>query len=464
MEKVTSGGIARIAQITAIGAVIVMMIATIWRAFGGPSSLFAVLMSAAAILITVEFRNIQPKLRKTALLLFAASIALLPFARSPLEAVQRGVFVSGLLISLMASVMLLAQCALRSHQVHAVGTNLRGQRPGRRYLSFTMASQLFSAMLGMAGVNIMLVMAAPPDEAKSATRTATVVAVTRGFTAAGFWSPVFGNMAILLALYPTLHWIQVFPIGLALAQLAIMVGILMNHFGRNRVQEIAADGPSQPGLAKSAIPVLGAMLSFLVAVLAISGSLKISITASIVLLGPLVALTLNIAMAGHGRRLADGLKGMGGSVRQLPRLSSEAILFTAAGCAGSIMADAFPAAWVQQIGHAMSGLPFFGISFLMIGIMGASLLGIHPVLSSVFMASTITPQVLALPQIVHFAAILTGWGLSASVTPFSVLSLTASRYAGTGLYQISIGRNWAFALVSSFLSGVFLTAAALLTR
>jgi hypothetical protein len=238
----------------------------------------------------------------------------------------------------------------------------------------------------------------------------------------------------------------------------------MNHFGRNREQEIAADGPSQPGLARSAIPVLGAMLSFLVAVLAISGSLKISITASIVLLGPLVALMLNIAMAGNGRRLADGLKGMGGSVRQLPRLSSEAILFTAAGCAGSIMADAFPAVWVQQIGHALSGLPFFGISFLMIGIMGASLLGIHPVLSSVFMASTITPQVLALPQIVHFAAILTGWGLSASVTPFSVLSLTASRYAGTGLYQISIGRNWAFALVSSFLAGVFLTAAALLMR
>lgn len=461
MEKAASGSIARIA---AIAAVIVIMSATSWRAFGGPSSLFAVLLAAAAALIAIEFRNIQPKLRKTALMLFATSIALLPFARSPLEAVQRGVFVSGLLISLMASVMLLAQCALRSHQVHAVGTNLRGQRPGRRYLSFTMASQLFSAMLGMAGANIMLVMAAPPDEAKSVTRTATVVAVTRGFTAAGFWSPVFGNMAILLALYPTLHWIEVFPLGLVLAQLAIAVGILMNHFGRNRVQETAADYSSQPGLARSALPVLGAMLSFLAVVLSVSGSLKISITASIVLLGPLVALLLNIAMAGRGRRLADGLRGMGEGVRQLPRLSSEAILFTAAGCAGSIMADAFPAAWVQQIGQALNGLPFFGISFLMIGIMGASLLGIHPVLSSVFMASTITPQVLALPQIVHFAAILTGWGLSASVTPFSVLSLTASRYAGTGLYQISIGRNWAFALVSSFLAGVFLTATALLMR
>jgi hypothetical protein len=51
--------------------------------------------------------------------------------------------------------------------------------------------------------------------------------------------------------------------------------------------------------------------------------------------------------------------------------------------------------------------------------------------------------VLGLPPIVHMGAILAGWGLSTSVTPFSVLSLTASRYSGVGLDQISLGRNWA---------------------
>lgn len=453
-----------VARTAAIGAVIVIMVVTLSRAFGGSSSSFVALLIAAAVLIIVEFRSIPPKLRNTALFLFAISILLLPFAKSPLLAVQRGIFISGLLLALLAAVMLLAQCALRSHQVKAIGANLRGQRPGRRYMSFTMASQLFSGMLGMAGVNIMLVMAAPPDEGKSAARTTTVVAVTRGFTAAGFWSPVFGNMAILLALYPTLHWIEVFPLGLALAQLAILVGMLMNHFGRAHAEEAAVQSPAQPQLGSAAIPVLAAMFGFLALVMAASSALKISITASIVLVGPIVALFLNIAMAGHSRRFVDGLRRTGEGIRQFPRLSSEAILFTAAGCAGSIMADAFPAEWVRLIGQALTGMPLLGISFLMLSIMGMALAGIHPVLSAVFMASTLTPQALALPPIAHFSAILTGWGLSASVTPFSVLSITASRYAGTSLYQISIGRNWAFALLSAFLACVLLTTVALVAR
>jgi hypothetical protein len=49
------------------------------------------------------------------------------------------------------------------------------------------------------------------------------------------------------------------------------------------------------------------------------------------------------------------------------------------------------------------------------------------------------------------AAILAGWGLSASVTPFSVVSLTASRYAGVGLYEISLRKNSGYALCSAVL-------------
>jgi hypothetical protein len=456
-SKYPSSGAARA---VAIASVIVMMVVALWRAFGGPDNLFVVLMIASALLIVVEYRNIAVKLRNTALVLFIASLVLLPFAKSPMAAVQRGIFVSSLLVALLASVMLLARCGLRSPHVHAVGTNLRGLRPGRRYLSFTVVSQLFSAMLGMAGVNIMLVMAAPPGEAKSESRTATVIAVTRGFSAAGFWSPVYGNMAILLALYPTLHWIEVFPMGVALAQITVFVGMLMNHSGRKAMPEVVVDTPAQQGMAAAAIPVFAVMLGFLGLVLAASGLLKIGITASIVLLGPIAALVLSIAMGKSGRRVVEGLRGMCEGALQFPRLASEAILFTAAGCAGSIMADAFPAEWVRLVGGLLDGFPLLGVGFLMLVIMGISLVGIHPVLTSVFMATAFTPQVLALPPIVHIAAILTGWGLTASLTPFSVLTLTASRYAGTGLYQISIGRNWGFALVSAGIACGLLTVVA----
>lgn len=456
-KEIGQSAATRMAVFVSVAAI---MVFAIWRAFGGPASLFAGVLAASFVLIAVEFRNILSNLRTTSLILLCASVLLLPFARSPLDAIQRGIFVSNLLIALMASVMLLARCALRSRQVHVIGMGLRAQGPGRRYGSFTVAGQLFSAMLGMAGANIMLVMAAPVGEQAGERKTSAVVAVTRGFSSASFWSPMFGNMAILLALYPTLRWVEVFPVGVAMAQLAAIVGILLHRFGSKPVEDVSAIEAAPGGLAAASIPLLGAMLSFLAMVLTTSMLAGISATAAIVLLGPGVALLLNIGMSHRGRRLKEAVQRMRGDTLLFRNLASEALLFTAAGCAGSIMADAFPSAWVAQIGAVLGGHPFWGIAFLVLGIMAIALLGIHPVLTAMFLASTITPAVLQLPPSLHIAALLTGWGLSACLTPFSVLSLTASRYAGTSLYDISIGKNWIFALVNALIACLFLTVAA----
>ncbi|HEY0845558.1 MAG TPA: hypothetical protein VGE12_09325 [Noviherbaspirillum sp.] len=448
------------ARVVGVLAVVVLMALTIWRSFGGPPSLFAAMIAATAVLVAVEFRNIPSNLRTTSLILLTLSVLLLPFARSPLVAIQRGVFISCLLIALMASVMLLARCALRSRVVHVIGSNLRAQRPGRRYGSFTFAGQLFSGMLGMAGANIVMVMAAPPGEPHGERKTSAIVAIMRGFSAASFWSPMFGNMAILLTLYPTLRWSEVFPVGVAVAQLTLIVGILIHRSEMQRGGAHVEEAPPS-GMAAAAIPLLGAMLAFLAIVLTASRLLGISTTAAIVLLGPWVAVALNIGMSHRGRRLKEGLRRLREDMLRFPGLASEAILFIAAGCAGSVMGDAFPASWVAAIGASLGNHPAFGVAFLMFGIMGVALCGIHPVLTAVFLASTITPEVLGLPPLLHVSAILTGWGLSASLTPFSVLSLTASRYAGDSLYRISMARNAVFALVNSSLACVVLTAVAL---
>jgi hypothetical protein len=446
------------------GAVAVIMAVIVLRAFGGPDVLAGILFGAAAALVLSGYPSIPPRLRHTAFLLFGITLLLLPFSRSPLEAIQRGIFVSGQLLAMIASVLLLSQCALRSPRVQAIGAALRAQPAGRRYLSFTLVSQLFSGMMGMAGAHIMLVMAAPVEGVRSEERTATVIAVTRGFATAGFWSPVYGNMVILLALYPSLLWIEIFPIGLALAQASLVVGLLVNRYGAPQRAAMPAPTPDARAgrrLLGEALPLFAAMLIFMSLILTSSSLLAIGITATLVLVAPLTAVTLHLAMGDPGRRMWQAARNLRASAQLFPRLSSEAILFIAAGCAGSIMADAFPAPWAQQIGQTLADTPFLGIAFLTLSVMGMGLAGVHPVLSAVFLASTVTPELLGLPPISHMAAILTGWGLSAVLTPFSVLSLTASRYAGTTLYQISFGKNWAFASISALLACIALTAIAL---
>lgn len=449
------------------GIAVAIIAATILaRSFGGPGWLAAVLIFGAALLVLSGFRTVPPRLRNTALLLFALTILLSPFAQDPLAALQRGVFISGQLLALISCVLLLAQCALKSPRIQRVGASLRGQPAHRRYSAFTVASQLYSSMLGMAGAHIMLVMAAPKDEAVGVQRTEAVVAVTRGFALAGFWSPVFGNMVILLALYPTLHWIEIFPIGLVLAQIGLAIGMLLNHLERRSAPSAVAE----PGRRRASdalldgLPLLLAMLTFLAVILTVSKLLRISISSTIVMLAPLTALSIHLATGNPGRRWLNARSNIGESVKNYPRLASEAMLFMAAGCAGSIMAAAFPVQWTQQIGATLSGLPLLGLAFLVFTIMGVALAGIHPVLTSVFLASTITPEVLNLPPVAHMAALLTGWGLSAALTPFSVLSLTAARYAGTSLYQISFGMNWRFALATSLLASLLLMVVTTLVR
>jgi hypothetical protein len=432
-----------------IGAVIVLIGSSLLRAFGGPGWLYLPTAVAATVLIIAGYARINQKLRTTSLVLFAAGIVLVPFAKDPLAAVQRGVFVAGLLLSLTSSVMLIARCAVQSTRIQMIGAGLRERQGTGRYMAFAVTAQFFSGILGLAGANLTFVMAAPAAEKPSQVRTDTVVAVSRGFTAASCWSPVFGNMAVLLALYPTLHWIEVFPVGLGVGQLTLIVGALLYRAG-NKAHPPPASTPTPiTGLLVNAFPLLISLIGFLVLILSLSRALHIVVSAAIVLMAPIVSLVFNAAMGREGHRWRDGAKGLGQSMLLFPAMASEAALFLSAGCAGSIMADAFPASWALAAGETLSSHPVFGISFLLVAIMMAALVGIHPVLSSVFLASTMTPQLLGLPPIAHMAAILAGWGLSASVTPFSVLSLTASRYSGEGLYQISLGRNAAFAVVTS---------------
>lgn len=442
-------------------AVLGLILVSLARAFGAPSWLFWIAAASAALLIAAGYRGINARLRGTCLILFSVGLAALPFARDPLGAVSQGVFIAALLISVTASVMLIARCAMQSHRIGFIGNGLRERQGVARYLAFALTSQFFSGLLGLAGANLMFVMAAPSTEGRSEGRTSTVVAVTRGYAAASCWSPVFGNMAILLALYPTLHWIEVFPVGLGLGQMIILVGALLTRR--------AAPGSTGPcttlsTMLRIALPVLAALLGLLALIMGASRALHIVISVAIVLAAPFVSFAFHSATGRPGHRLRDGCAGLAGAMSNFSALSSEALLFMAAGCAGSILAAAFPHSWIMAIGAVLGEHAFFGLGFLVAAILATALIGIHPVLSAVFLASSLTPQVLGLPPITHMAAILAGWGISTSVTPFSVLSLTASRYADIGLAEISLGRNWGFALLNSLAACVVLTGVVALMR
>lgn len=464
----TNRAVSRLTALAGTGAVCLLIVTSLARAFGAAAGLAPAIAAAMAVLIAAGFRRIPARLRGTCLVLVLIGCVVLPFARAPLAALRQGLSIAGMLVSLTASVMLVAHCAMHDRRIQRLGAGLRATGGMRRTAAFTVASQFLSGILGLAGANLMFVMAAPHDQPEhdAAERADLVVAIMRGFAAASCWSPVFGQMAVLLALYPGLHWGQVFPVGLALAQFALAVSLAMAWFaGRGAsARGGPAAFPASPTsladapLLRSAAPVGSVLLAFLAAILAVSMSLHIVVSAAITLLAPAVSWLYHAAAGARGSRVRDGWRGLAAGMQRFPALASEALLFVAATCSGSLMAAAFPLAQVAVLGAKLSLFPFAGLAFLLLSILLAALAGIHPVLTSVFLASTFTPAVLALPPLAHMAAILAGWGLSVSVAPFSVLSLTASHYSGVGLYEISIGRNWAFAAVNAVLVCLLLSA------
>src|SRR5690606_16407950 len=93
-----------------------------------------------------------------------------------------------------------------------------------RYAWFSLASQLFGGLLGMAGVNLLLQMAARDERAPKEDRLAMFSAITRGFSAATLWSPMVSNLTILVALYPGLSWFSIAPLTFSLAVGAVLIG------------------------------------------------------------------------------------------------------------------------------------------------------------------------------------------------------------------------------------------------
>src|SRR5690606_31141036 len=134
-------------------------------------------------------------------------------------------------------------------------------------------------------------------------------------------------------------------------------------------------------------------------------------------------------------------------VRQLPSQASEITLFMAAGCGGTVLASAIPPAWAAAAGTVLAVHPLLALLALMLCVLALALIGVHPVLSAVLVASAFPPALVHLPLLPHLCAVLVGWALAGAVSPFSIANLMASRYAGVSVQAISLRANSLFSLL-----------------
>ncbi|MDM0066838.1 hypothetical protein [Variovorax sp. J31P207] len=412
--------------------------------------------AASALFIVLEGRAVPAGIRRTALILFGVSLVLLPVAHSPVAAMERGIRVGGLIASLLLSVALLSKAAQRVQRFRNVIMALLSVPAPQRFATVTVATQFFGGMLGFAGVAMMMESAADLPMGSTEERAACFGAITRGYAAANLWSPMFSNVSILLAISPGLAWATVFPFALLLAAVSIGLGIAVHRVCGPRLGATDTGQVIWRMLLRASSPVLAGMLGFLVCVMLLSKLGSWPAAASIILLAPLGAWGLNLFGGPKPRSQKEVCELMLADARSLRSLVTEVMLLLASGCAGTVIASAIPPAWTDPVMVAISPYPILGCFFLAAGVLLMSSASVHPLLSAIVVASAFHAEALGLSPIAHLLAVLCGLGLAVIVTPFSVVSLTASRFSGLPLLTVSVRSHVAFAAVKLLLVALLL--------
>ena len=213
------------------------------------------------------------------------------------------------------------------------------------------------------------------------------------------------------------------------------------------------------------MPIVAVMLGFFMLMVLASDHLQVSISAAIILGAPMAAWLLNAMYpADAAQRWRSSRRYLGQDLIGQSAMADEVMLFLASGCAGTVVAQAIPAVWTAGLAQMTGGSPYLSCLLVMAAIVTLSGTSIHPMLSALLVGSSLSPQLLGLPALVHVCAVLIGWGLAIIVTPFSVISLMAARFSGIPLLVVSLRANLVYVLICIGSAALVLGAAASLLQ
>jgi len=424
----------------------------VWPSHAG---VWAIALSSAVFVLGAR-SPMSAGLRRTVWALVLGTLFLLPWTTQPWVTLEKGIRIGGLISAILLSVSLLSRAAQRVQVLREVVRRLLDVPARQRSVTVPVASQVFAGFLGFAGVAMLMEAASRlPDPSPEANREC-FQGISRGYAAANLWSPMYSNISILLALSPGLTWAAIFPYALLLALVSLVLGYAMERFARRHDAADAGVPVPWRAVAGVAWPVMLGMLVFLLCALGLSGLAHVPIAALIVILSPIAALLLTVYLGPQRLGWGESAAQLVNEFRDFRLLAGEVRMLMASGCAGTVIAAAIPAAWTLPLAHALAPFPVLACLFLATAVVLISCTSVHPMLSGIVVTSAFPAVAMGLPPTAHVLAVLAGLGLAVVTTPFSVLSLTASRFSGLPLLTVSMKANLGFAAISLVLVGLIL--------
>lgn len=346
-----------------------------------------------------------------------------------------------------------------SPSLRAARDTVLSQPPGWRFLTLALAAHGLGAVFNIAGMSLLAVMVAQQKERVLKRRLAR--ALVQGFGAATTWSPLFVGAAVILAVLPSVRWLEIAPFGLALGAVLLALAWAVDR-ATNPTGPVSLSAHARvpfPGWAAARIAVIVGTLFVLV--IGAVETFRLSIPIAIGLIAP------PFALAWQATRAAD-LAAAGRAVRQLAgrvvrsheNLRGEAIMFAAANLFGAgINAAIAPDDVVRMLASLGLG-PDGKIVLLVLVMVVGGAIGLHPLIPVVLVGHVLPPEALGLSAPTMAIALMALWGLCTNISPFSATTLFMARITRESHFTIA----WRWNGAVSLMGGVLVAAVIILFR
>jgi len=422
---------------------VVVMVCNVALTAGAPQHTVLIAGACLALLCAMEYPRIAPGMRRTGTAMCVAAAIVLALTPEPLFALERGLRSSIAFVSLVAAVSILGARAVESGFVRRIGNDLGSVAAQGRYAPLAGVAAAVGSGLSLAGVAV-LTSSLSRDETSPAEMRLACSAILRGFCTAICWTPMMGNSALLLAIYGGMDWPDIaLPCGL-IALSMVSSGILFERLRRGPGERASGPLPIGSLILRSALMLVVAVPILLLA----SRALGLPIGPTIVVMAVPVAMVWAL-IERHARPARVPGRVASDALARFPNFGGEALLFLGAGVASSAIATFVPEGLVAAVGGWLLGSAglFCLAASLVMG--GLTMVGLHPVLTALLIATALPPEGLGVPVTGHFAALLGAWGLATSVGPFTIVGLMVARVAGRPSPEVTVGWNLPFFLFTA---------------
>ncbi|MEW8325358.1 MAG: hypothetical protein AB2659_00845 [Candidatus Thiodiazotropha sp.] len=315
-------------------------------------------------------------------------------------------------------------------------TTAKSLPKGRKAVWSTLLGvHLFGAVINLSSV---FIMGDRMRRKRGLSRDQSIV-LTRGFSAAAFWSPFFAAMAAALTYAPGARMEQIWLMGIPLAMIAILI---TGYGGRNSKTFVGY--PMHPSAL--ALPALLALSIVLIH--------RFWPTWHILGIICLLSPTLTLLVVGLHRR--ESLPQLRHHVtRDMPTMHNELSLFLAA----NVMATGLNTFFLGMGGW----LPFsqFGgleASLTLLFMLITSIAGVHPVINIAALGTLLVP--LQADGTLLAMTFLSAWAIGVTCSPFSGINLSMhGRYDQPNLASLKWHGKYSLAMVCCALAALNLYAA-----